>query len=69
MSDIQRLQQFFRANQGRAIPLPRLGRVMSPFSVTKRISELRQIGFVIDNQKRTVKGKTHSLYICRVVAP
>lgn len=69
MSDIQRLQNFFRANQGRAVSLPRLGRVMSPFSVTKRISELRARGFVIENSTRRVNGRRHSVYVCKVVAP
>ncbi len=66
MSDLARLGNFFRQRRHRRIGLPTLGKVMSPFSVTKRISELRDRGYVITNTTRRVKGKTHSVYVCEV---
>jgi hypothetical protein len=62
MSDAARLKAYFEQHAGQSIPLPRLGRVASPYSITKRISELRQQGMIIRNAVRRVNGKTHSTY-------
>jgi hypothetical protein len=62
MSDSAKLRAYFEAHPNRSIKLPTLGRVASPYSITKRISDLRKRGMIIRNAVRRVNGKTHSTY-------
>ena len=62
MSSADKLARFFQKRPNRWIPLPALGAVMSPYSITKRVSELRKRGLVIENRVRYVKKEARSEY-------
>ena len=62
MSDLNRLQKFFTRWPGRTVGRPTLAKIAAPFSLTQRVSELRQMGLRIVCTTRTVKGKRRSSY-------
>jgi hypothetical protein len=61
MSDKQRLLALLK-RRGGWVGLLEIGRVASPYSITKRVSELRREGYTVQNKTWRAKGRTHSAY-------
>ena len=62
-SDKQRLLALLTRHADQWVSLPEMCEVMSPCSITKRVSELRADGFDIQNETWRVGYRTHSKYM------
>lgn len=70
MSDVQRLEQFFRSRPNVPIPLPEFTEVISPYSLRQRIDDLRKKygQDAIINTKVWQGSRWHSSYTFKVEA-
>ena len=63
MSDKARLLSLLQRYADTWVSLPQIGEVCSPYSVTKRVSELRREGYEVENRLTPVPGaRTKSEY-------